>query len=124
MEDSYDKNFKSLKKDIEEDTRKWKYLPGSWIGRINIVKTASLPKSIYIFNEMPIKTQKKFFMDLERTVPNFICKIKKPRIVKMILYNKRNSEGITIPDFKLYYRAIVLKTACYWQKKRQEDQWN
>ena len=52
---SINKNFKSLKKEIEEDTRKWKDLPCSWIGRINIVKMAILSKAIYRFNAIPIK---------------------------------------------------------------------
>ena len=53
VKDLFDKNFKVLKKEIEEDTRKWKNLPCSWIGRINIVKMAVLPKSIYRFNAIP-----------------------------------------------------------------------
>jgi hypothetical protein len=108
VKDLYDKNFKSLKKEIEEDLRRWKDLPCSWIGRINVVKMAILLKVIYRFNAILIKIPTQFFIELKRAICKFIFN-NKSRIVKTILNNKRNSGGITIPDLKLYYRTIVKK---------------
>jgi hypothetical protein len=122
VKDLYDM-FKSPKKETE-DLRRWKDLPCSWIGRINIVKMAILPKSVYLFNAIPIKISTQFFIDLKRAICKFIWNNKKTRIVKSILNNKRTSGRITIPDLKLYYRAIVITSVRYWYRDRQVDQWN
>ena len=99
MKDLYNEKYKTLLKEIIDNTNKWKNIPCSWIGRINLVKIPILPKAIYRFNAIAIKQSMSFFTELEKNYSKIHREPKRAQMPKAILSRKNEAGDITLPNF-------------------------
>ena len=91
VKDLYLENYKTLKKEVEKDTNKWKHIPCSWIGRISIIEMSIRPKAIYRFNAIPIKIPMMYFTELPQICQKFVRNYKRPHKAIVILRKKEQS---------------------------------
>ena len=117
MQDLCKESYKTLMKDIKEKLNKW------GIERLSIVKMVIIPNLIYRFNVIPIKILASYFVNIDKLVLKFKCRIKRPRIANSTLSKKNKTRGLTLPNFKIYAIAAIIRTVWCWWKSRKIDQW-
>ena len=106
----YTENYKTLMKEIKDDINRWRDIPCSCIGRINIIKVTILPNAIYRFSVDPYQITSSIFHRTRTKISKSVWRHKRLQIVKAILRKKNWAGGNRLPDFRLYYKVTVIKT--------------
>ena len=106
-------------KEIKDNTNRWRDIPCSWVGRINIVKMTILRNAIYRYHVIPYQITNGIFHKTKTKNFTIHMETQRLQIAKAILRKKNGAGGINLPDFRLYYKATVIKTVCYWHKKQK-----
>lgn len=116
-------NYIPLLDEIRREVGGLAYRPLSWLGRINAVKMAIMPKILYKFQILPIPLSQVYFRALKGLISRFVCCGKKPRIASSVLSRRKEKGGLSLPDFYKYYKAVVLTRVIEWSKGGLERRW-
>ena len=114
IENAYTANFPSLIEKVSDDLKRWTSLPISFLGRVNLIKMAILPKFLHLFQNLPIPIPTSFFKKIQSIFISFIWNNKSPRVGIQVLYLPYNAGGLNLPNLKLYYWACQLNQIKQW----------